>query len=714
MADPTLKMAALCSSGSDFANFQGEALTAYYRAFRISVQKKFEQGVLTDWVHRELMSIAEEAAEKGSFIDASYVSRALQIPLVLRLLWKVPCFRFFLRTTMFHQIHRGTLMAFGFFYGQEDIINNRDQYIAGRHHAEAEKIATLIEEEATICRAAVLRDIQRVNEMYPDVLMAVKTRVAARHILNMGRITLKQLGEDGALEMADVEMLTHLVEHRMADVQRKCPSYMDAYSGEQMFVATAIYQSASADVQSRLLQAATEKTYQEGELLYERGAESNVDFVVDGIVIKDLEDGTRSYVGTGQWIGLFPTVTSVFHASTLRTETNVKMLSISPSVFKDCIKKCPNLEKQVWNHCAHAWANRMMDRELPFKEWSQYKRARWTLKGEILDLNPRNGGLHLNLQSIKLKLLPNHSYILMHGRGQAGRRRAVPIDHRGGRDSPPLNSQWYRATDLADVRVRSESESTTNDSFSCVDLETLVGVCNDKEGQFTGPCLLPPNLKSIHLSPDSKVFHVPPSDGLWNLKGLSHRLELNPELLHHDNEISDGSRTRESTMNGPEGAAETGVDVYKPRRASVLNLHVERGASPALGKVIKAPATGLRRISTILGKEANHQDNAGKEDKVDYEPDYGSDTGSEDGYPESFGPVSTFSQADSSARASPASSGFQFPSIAAIPSSFQFPAIPVIDRDVPDRTNDQLDQKADQSDSTAAVPQEDSARLEWY
>ena len=241
MVDPTLKMPAMCSSGNDYADFQTEALTAYYRAFKSSVQKKFEEGVITAWVHRELMSIAEEAAEKGSFIDASYVSRALELPLPLRLLWKVPCFHFFLRSAMFDRIHRGTLMAFGLFYGQEDIIHNRDQYIAGRHHVEAERMASLIEDEATATRAAVLRDIQRVNEQYPDVLMAVKTRVAARHILNMGRGTLKQLGEEGALEMADVEMLTHLVEHRMADVQRKCPAYMDPNSAEQMFMVTDVY-----------------------------------------------------------------------------------------------------------------------------------------------------------------------------------------------------------------------------------------------------------------------------------------------------------------------------------------------------------------------------------------------------------------------------------------------------------------------------------------
>ena len=251
-----------------------------------------------------------------------------------------------------------------------------------------------------------------------------------------------------------------------------------------------------------LLEAVTEREFTKGELLYERGAEASLDFVVDGIVIRDTEDGIRSYVGTGQWIGFYPTLTGGLHASNLRTETHVKMLTISPSVFKECAKKCPELERQVWKECARAWANRMMDRELPFKEWSQYKRARWTLKGEVVDLVPRGNGLHLSLQSIKLKLLVNHSYILIWGKGQAGRRREMSNQPRGRRGSPPLNSNWIRTKSLADgVRRRDDDSGSSlpdaseasNSSFRCVDLETLVGLCNDSEGVFTGPCLLPPD-----------------------------------------------------------------------------------------------------------------------------------------------------------------------------------------------------------------------------
>ena len=138
LKDPSVKMVPLADSDA-----RQEALTAYYRAFRASVAHNFKEGILTPWVHWELIKIAEEAAENNSFLDAACINKSLRLPLVLRWLWKLKPLHPLLSSAMFHHAYRGTLMAFGFFYGLEDIARHPDQFLVGLGHKEVCPTPTL-------------------------------------------------------------------------------------------------------------------------------------------------------------------------------------------------------------------------------------------------------------------------------------------------------------------------------------------------------------------------------------------------------------------------------------------------------------------------------------------------------------------------------------------------------------------------------------------
>ena len=528
---------------TDDLDYMGEALTAYYRAFKASVQKNFEEGIITPWVHRQLMNIAEEAAEEGHFINSRSIEKMLAIPPLLRIGWKLRFLHPFLKGAMFHRIYRATLMSFGFFYGLEDVIRHRDQFIAGRHHDDAERIAREIEEQAIVARAAVLKDIQLVNAKYPDVLMAVKTRVAARNILNMGRLTLTKLGHDGALDMSDCEALIALVEQRMKDVLRNCPHYLDPQSALEMLRNSDLYLAASSKIQARLLNRAQVQHLDEEAVVYGVGGPASVHMIVDGIVVRELEDGNCDYLGPGQWLGFYPTLTGGTHATKTTAETRVTMVTINADVFIEAVKACPSLERYVWKLCGRLWCSRMMRRVQPYKDWSHFKRARWTLNGEIVELYSRGDPKHVadvQFTSVRVRLQPGHTYVLVHGRCRVERDR---------RDIPRARSSESLAPDSL-LRLATADDSLRQNHSGGESLrqntEVLVPSIATKPTEYLAPCLLPTTLRYIRLSPDSKLFHIPPADGLWNLGDLSEKLEVNVSALHHDKH-DDGLRSREGS-----------------------------------------------------------------------------------------------------------------------------------------------------------------------
>ena len=88
------------------------------------------------------------------------------------------------------------------------------------------------------------------------------------------------------------------------------------------------------------------------------------------------------------------------------------------------------LRRYVWTLAGRLWCARMMRREKPYKDWSHFKRARWALKGEIVELYARGDPKHVavvNFTTVKVHLQSGHTYILIHGRGRVdkGKQPAV-------------------------------------------------------------------------------------------------------------------------------------------------------------------------------------------------------------------------------------------------------------------------------------------------
>ena len=346
-------------------------------------------------------------------------------------------------------------------------------------------------------------------------------------------------------------------------------------------MATSVYQAANPQVKATLAQTGTLKSFRDGEVLYGAGSDGAVWLVVDGIVRRVMPDATQDYLGPGQWLGFYPTLTEGQHGSVVTAETSVEALSIPPERFRECVRRDPDFEHHIWKLCGQAWFARMMRREKPYKDWSPFKRARWASQGHMINaIGPQNPHVsQVQLSRVRLKMAPGHTYVLLCGTSttvqkRKSRRRASSVH------SPQLSPG--RAGSPYDWQPGSPSCPS---SSSCVELETLVGGQDPSTavGTFRAPCLLPADLKVVELSQNGKVFCAPPSDGLWNLGELSHKLEVNVANLHHATEMDPSfePRSREGTMASV--ASDTPLDsilsVRKPKRTAFSD-----GSFLSLGK----------------------------------------------------------------------------------------------------------------------------------
>eukprot|EP01062_Namystynia_karyoxenos_P018534 TRINITY_DN16917_c0_g1_i1.p1 TRINITY_DN16917_c0_g1~~TRINITY_DN16917_c0_g1_i1.p1 ORF type:complete len:1444 (+),score=522.94 TRINITY_DN16917_c0_g1_i1:84-4334(+) len=322
-------------------------------------------------------------------------------------------------------------------------------FIACHQLAQARVVSTCTRREGAAleqhCKAAITeakRQLLLPSLQHPEISCGIKTRQAARDVLNHMRIMLGTMAHNGRVDAQDKAALLAIIEHRMRGL-RKMPGSISPPSREDILRSCPWFQKAEEQAQAELLAICQEesslvtleearavvqkrrresviserhqsfgalhaKSWQQGAPAaaeaavhaYEQGSKKDlpgVYVIITGIV--ELRVGRSVYkLGSGYTLGLqqllCPGAVSGRRFSDVWTETRSSFLFLSAERMLPLIEKYPALANALWRQAGENAARVLMPLEGKWKTpvWDATRVRRLALKGEVEHvLDPAEG-----------------------------------------------------------------------------------------------------------------------------------------------------------------------------------------------------------------------------------------------------------------------------------------------------------------------------------
>ncbi|ODM92698.1 Sodium/hydrogen exchanger 10, partial [Orchesella cincta] len=255
-------------------------------------------------------------------------------------------------------------------------------------------------------RVEVVRKMGLLQKDHPEIAIAVKTRHAARAVLNTMKDSLLELKEDGLVDEKEYNALHEEIEQKMKHLWDS-PAYMKTSSAELSLanVAWMAMSSGSKELYEFIHKQATLITYARGDIMCDVYDKPNgILVIISGLIkvhydptfemiteredygaipnmeiFQDLsfENEMDDYFSTGTVIGELGVVTDQPRAARVTCETGVIAYHIPQSVMKTAITSFDDpydsLEARIWRTCGMRLAASLLPAESAFSSWTMDK-----------------------------------------------------------------------------------------------------------------------------------------------------------------------------------------------------------------------------------------------------------------------------------------------------------------------------------------------------
>eukprot|EP01065_Artemidia_motanka_P033198 TRINITY_DN4016_c0_g3_i1.p1 TRINITY_DN4016_c0_g3~~TRINITY_DN4016_c0_g3_i1.p1 ORF type:complete len:1394 (+),score=358.60 TRINITY_DN4016_c0_g3_i1:57-4238(+) len=268
------------------------------------------------------------------------------------------------------------------------------------------------------CKAAIVeanRHLLQPSLQLPEISCGIKTKQAARSVLNHMRLMLGTMAHNGRIDATDRAELRSLIETRMQDL-RRMPGSIEPPTSTEILASTAWFQSAEPMAQESLLQLASAP----GSLLVEgavrplaakKGVEPGVPdrlsadaaagydigskkdlpgiyIIISGIV--ELRVGRKLYqYGSGYTVGLqqllCPGVVSGRRFSDVWTVTRCSFLYLDAASVYGLADRYPSLNSALWRQAGENGARILMGMEQKWQPpvWDVARVRRQAQRGQV-------------------------------------------------------------------------------------------------------------------------------------------------------------------------------------------------------------------------------------------------------------------------------------------------------------------------------------------
>jgi NhaP-type Na+/H+ or K+/H+ antiporter len=301
---------------------------------------QFRQGLLTGNAAKQLVAAVEVALDdEPQIAPRNSLFRHWQMPGYLHWFSQISLLNRLLVNFSFERLALSYDTARGFIQAQQEM----EKYIDSLAPSEQVAAATLadIEQNKQVTR----RYIQDLRENFPDLSFSLETHSAHRLMLNLERVFLGDLIDEGVLDESEAHKLTREVENRLAHLKQQ-PHNVSAREISKQLAAMPWAGPVSKRSLGLLGRIANRQIFNEGELIFRQGNHaSSIALVLHGrvgIVCAEHE----LVAGSGEFIGIYAFLADSYNNSA-KALSAVEVIWLDIDKLKKLVSKDSHLGEVI-------------------------------------------------------------------------------------------------------------------------------------------------------------------------------------------------------------------------------------------------------------------------------------------------------------------------------------------------------------------------------
>eukprot|EP01065_Artemidia_motanka_P032979 TRINITY_DN3994_c0_g2_i1.p1 TRINITY_DN3994_c0_g2~~TRINITY_DN3994_c0_g2_i1.p1 ORF type:complete len:1890 (+),score=461.48 TRINITY_DN3994_c0_g2_i1:76-5670(+) len=377
----------------------------YFSLFDAANMRQFRDGLLLGSAHRVLHRW------RCSVIDQEAASRERMRPLIgserLQKLWVVPRWKQRLCKCRLEnmQIRRFGFsfnVLLGFIHAHDYIIQNVDRLTTDTVASSRVKDhCRKVRAEATVLMTDATTD-------HADVSIAMRTKAAARSVLNAGRVEIQEQLRNTQIEPRDALVLRRMVERQMKKIP-KLPRSLPRSGNDETLSEWVEWYRADPQCKYQLSRVFRYHVFERDSRIFkkENQDERRGFYVVLKGVVRVHHRGSAQVCGQGYSIGLLSSLTdSPGQFTDAWAESFLHVARFPAAEVRHCTRIYPQMKDAIWLQAGRSAAFHCMAALNPWLSWERRNFDRLIRNGRILEV----------LRSHPTRLKPGSFYVLFSGK----------------------------------------------------------------------------------------------------------------------------------------------------------------------------------------------------------------------------------------------------------------------------------------------------------
>jgi hypothetical protein len=353
--------------------------------------KQNQEGLLGAGGVNQLYNNIKEVLDQGGKVplsDRDYLDSIWQVPKWMESLKGLPVFKqvFMDRLATTYEAAKSFVIA------QEEVAKLVDSLVANTAadigQEAADETAKLLKGEIMQNRLRGLNFLRDMRENYPELIVGIETKDAARSVLNHERNSIKKLKVAGTIELDEADQMIVDVEGRMKDIMDR-PLVLRLPEPEEILREVTRLKGLSEDNITRIIELSDKRTYQPGDMIMEQGDRGDgMILVTQGSVKISIKGTVVDILGRGSVIGEMAVLAGVPRTADIIADTTVTALWMGSTEMNEAMADSPVLAKGLWETAARRFAENLLKSQEPYLNLSQWEFRRWLSKGEVVSPAP--------------------------------------------------------------------------------------------------------------------------------------------------------------------------------------------------------------------------------------------------------------------------------------------------------------------------------------
>lgn len=352
-----------------------------------SYWKQNREGLLGAAGVNQLYNNIKELIDQGGKVplsDRDYLDNIWQVPKWMESLKGVPVFKrmFMDRLATTYESAKSFVIA------QEEVAKLVDSLVANTEgdvgKQAADEKAKQLKGEIMQNRLRGLNFLRDMRENYPELIVGIETKDAARSVLNHERNTIKKLKAAGTIELDEADRMIVDVEGRMKDIMDR-PLVLRLPEPEEVLREVTWLKGLSEDNITKIIELSNERTYQPGDMIMEQGDRGDgMILITRGSVKISIMDTVVDILGRGSVIGEMAVLAGVPRTADVIADTTVTALWMRSTEMNEAMAESPALAKGLWETAGRRFTENLLKSQEPYLNLSQWEFRRWLSGGEVV------------------------------------------------------------------------------------------------------------------------------------------------------------------------------------------------------------------------------------------------------------------------------------------------------------------------------------------